>query len=218
MSSPYTQQLPSTRATPPSSIPAKPGWDDLPTFTGVAKIFGWLTAATFAVPLRGGRSVHMQAELPGEEDCYAVVLVDASRFVQLWRSPQSSHRDVALLDEATWPTDYKFQEAVDGLSHGAENPAPLAEVSCGVVSRDVFERRRLFLWWTKDVMVARQGEVFLSFTNGITRTMFLLANGAKEFPVRCERSTANLLCKLAGSSNHPPLLLSSLKQRSAMQD
>ncbi len=65
MSSPQTQQLPATRATPPSSIPAKPGWDDLPTFTGVAKIFGWLTAATFTVPLRGGRSVHMHAELPG---------------------------------------------------------------------------------------------------------------------------------------------------------
>lgn len=218
MSSPDTQPLPATPASPPSNIPSTPGWDELPTFTGVAKIFGWLTAATFAVLLKNGRSVHMQAELPGGEDCYAVVLVDAARFVQLWRSPRSSHREVALLDEATWPTDYKYQEAVDGFSHGAENPVPLAEVSCGVISQDVFERRQRFLWWKKDVMVARQGEVFLSFTNGITRTIFLLANGAKEFPVRCERSAADLLFQLAGSSNHPPLLLSSLKQRSEMQD
>lgn len=216
MCSPHTQPLPTTPAAPPSNIQANPSWNEFPTFTGVAKIFGWLTAATFAVPLKDGRSVHMQAELPGGDDCYAVVLVDAARFVQLWRSPQSSHREIALLDEATWPTDYKDKDAVDGFSHGAENPIPLAKVSCGVISRDVFERRQHFLWWKKDVMVARQGEVFLSFTNGVTRTIFLLANGAKEFPVRCERRAAELLFELAGSSNRPPVLLSSLKQRSGV--
>lgn len=214
MSSLHTQLAPTTPTTPTSNIPAQPSWNELPTFTGVAKIFGWLTEATFSVPLNDGRSVHMQAELPGGEDCYAVVLVDSARFVQLWRSPHSSHREVALLDEATWPTDYKYQDAVDGFSHGAENPVPLAEVSCGVISQDIIERHWRFLWWRKDVMVARKGEVFLSFTNGITRTIFLLANGAKVFPVRCERSAADLLFKLAGSANHPPLLLSSLKHRS----
>ena len=218
MSSLNTQTAPARPTPPKSNIPAKPGWNELPTFTGVAKIFGWLTAATFSVPLKDGRSVHMQAELPGGEDCYAVVLVDAARFLQLWRSPQSSHREVALLDAATWPTDYKYLDAVEGFSHGAENPVALAEVSCGLISQDIVERHCSFLWWKTDVMVARKGEVFLSFTNGITRMIYLLANGAKEFPARRERRTAGLLFRLAGSANHPLLLLSSSKHRSGRQD
>lgn len=216
MSSLNTQPASAAPRPTTSSIPGNLSWNELPTFTGVEKIFGWLTAATFQIPLNDGLSVHMQAELPGGEDCYAVVLVDAARFVHLWRSAQSSHRDVAMLDENTWPTDYKYHEAVEGFSHGAENPVPLAEVSCGVISQDIVKRHRRFLLWKSEVIVARKGEAFLNFTNGVTRTIFLLANGAKEFPVRCERSAADLLFKLAGSANHPPLLLSSLEYRSGV--
>lgn len=166
-----------------------------------------------------GRSVRTYASRVAREEQYcAVVLVDAARFALLCRSPQSSHRDVAILDEATWPTDYIYQEAVDRFSRGAENPVPLAEMSCGVISKDVFERHQRFLRWTTDVMVARQGEVVLDFTNEIKQTIFSLANGAVKFSVRWERNAVVLLCKLAGSSNHPPMLLSSLKQGAEMQD
>lgn len=212
MSSPNTQ--------PPALAPIltttnnsdNPGWNDLPTFTGVKTFFGWLTAATFEIPLNDSQSVHMRAELPGGEDYYAVVLVDAARFVQLWRAPYSSHREVAILDERTWPSDYKYQEAVEGFSHGAENPVPLAEVSCDRLPHDIVEyRRRLFLF-KSEVVVARKGEAVLGFTNGITRTIFLLANGAKQFPVRCELNSAKLLFELAGCG-HQPLLLSSLRRQ-----
>jgi hypothetical protein len=213
VSSQNIQLAPAAPTQTSSTIAGEHGWNELPTFTGVQKIFGWLTAATFEIPLNGGRSVHMQAELPRGEDCYAVVLVDA-RFVHLWRAPHSSHRDVAMLDESKWPTDYKYNEAVEGFSHGAENPVPLAEVSCGRISQDIVEQHRRFFLWKSEVIVARKGEVFLNFTNGITRTIFLLANRAKEFPVRCERNAADLLRQLAGSANHQPLLLSSLEQRS----
>lgn len=213
MSSLNTQSASAAPSPTTSSIPGNPGWNELPTFTGVAKIFGWLTAATFEIPLNGGRLVHMQAELPGGDDCYAVVLVDAARFLQLWRAPHSSHCDVAMLNESTWPTDYKYHEAVEGFSHGAENPVPLAEVSCGRISQDIVKQRRRLLLWKSDVIIACKGESFLNFTNGVTRTIFLLANGATEFPVRCEKNSAELLSQLAGSGNHSPLLLSSLELR-----
>ncbi|MFC0134356.1 plasmid fertility inhibition factor family protein [Massilia eurypsychrophila] len=99
------------------------------------------------------------AKLPAGEDCYAIVIVDASRFVQLLRSAHSSHQDVELLDESTWPTDYKYHNAVDGFAHGAQNPVALAEVSCGLIAQKIVERRRRFLFWKSDVTVAREGEV-----------------------------------------------------------
>ncbi|MFC0134355.1 plasmid fertility inhibition factor family protein [Massilia eurypsychrophila] len=58
-----------------------------------------------------------------------------------------------------------------------------------------------------------KGRYYLNFTNGITRTIYLLANGVKQFPVLCERHSAELLVQLAGSSRRQPLLLSALKDQ-----
>lgn len=183
------------------------------TFKGIRRLFGWLHAATFEVKLQGGRTVHMQAELPHEEDYYAVVLVDAARFVELWRRPLSSHPDVAHKTVTTWPQDYKYQDAVDGFSHGAENPVPLALVSCGRSTCDVVEYQRRFRFFKRKVLVGRAGDPCLSFTNGITRTIFLLSNGAQAFPVLCELRSADLLVELAGAGT-APLRLSTLRGNS----
>lgn len=74
----------------------------------------------------------------------------------------------------TWRKDYKFQYAEEGFSHGITNPVPLAQVnyeSTGGVQN----------YWSKLTKKTQQGH--LSFTNGITRTIWLLAHGAKYFPV-----------------------------------
>lgn len=180
-------------------------------YTGVRKLFGWLEAATFTVTLRSGQTVHMQAQLPHEEDYYVVVIVDADRFVELWRQPLSSHRDVALNTPETWPQDYKYAYAVDGFSHGAENPVPLAQVSCWRSASDIVTYESRFYFFKRKVIVGCAGDPCLSFVNGITRTIYLLSNGAKSFPVLCERRTADLLVELAGWQNTPPIVLSALK-------
>jgi len=180
-------------------------------YTGVRKLFGWLEAATFEVKLEGGRTVHMQAQLPHEESHYVVVMVDADRFVELWRQPLSSHREVALNTPETWPTDYKYAYAVDGFSHGAENPVPLAKVSCWRSPCDVVEHRTRFRFFKRKAILGRAGDPCLSFINGITRTIYLLSNGAKSFPVLCERPAADLLVELAGLDRVAPIVLSTLK-------
>jgi hypothetical protein len=181
------------------------------TYTGVRKLFGWLEAATFEIELEGGKTVHMQAQVPHEEDYYVVVMVDAARFVELWRQPLSSHREVALNTPETWPGDYKYSYAVDGFSHGAENPVPLAQVSCWRSASDIVEYESRFYFFKRKVIVGRAGDPSLSFVNGITRTIYLLSNGAKSFPVLCERRAADLLVELAGCQNSQPIVLSTLK-------
>lgn len=180
-------------------------------FTGVRKLFGWLEAATFQIMLDSGRTVHMQAQLPHEEDYYVVVMVDANRFVELWRQPLSSHQDIALETLETWPKDYKYKHAVDGFSHGAENPVPLAQVSCWRANCNIVEYEPRFYFFKRKVIVGRTGDPCLSFVNGITRTIYLLTNGVRSFPVLCERGAADLLVELAGWENTPALLLSTLK-------
>lgn len=186
-------------------------------YTGVRKLFGWLEVASFQITLDGGRTVHMQAQLPHKEDYYVVVLVDAKRFVELWRRPLSSHRDIALKNPETWPQDYKYADAVDGFSPGAENPVPLAQVSCWRSSCDVVEYKRHFRFFKRKVLIGRAGDPSLSFVNGITRTIYLLSNGVKSFPVLCERGAADLLVELAGSEKTPPIVLSTLKAPAAME-
>lgn len=69
-------------------------------------------------------------------------------------------------------------------------------------------KRRRFWLWNETVIVARAGEPYLDFTNGVTRTIFLLASGVSEFPVKCAVSSAKLLWELAGVDACPPVLLS----------
>ncbi len=129
----------------------------------------------------------------------AVVVVDASRFLSAWRADcgpawlravhaavdpitralnqRSPKRDrwLPYLSRKSWLRDYKFQEAVEGFAQGAENPVPLAKIGLS--------------WGTPGAVV---------FRDGITRTLWLLANGASAFPVECEASIADTLSQAVG--------------------
>jgi len=58
----------------------------------------------------------------------------------------------------------KYVNAIDGFSRGITNPVPLAETGC-------YNNK-------------------ISFTNGITRTKWLILNGASCFPVECSERSA----------------------------
>jgi len=62
----------------------------------------------------------------------------------------------------------KYSDAIDGFSRGIEDPVPLA-------------------------VVGYSNEI--SFTNGITRTKWLIINGACCFPLECNRRSAKLFHK-----------------------
>jgi len=174
----------------------------------------FVQCAVFRIATAARGDVFMRAELPNyNADRKAVVEVDAERFLALWRQPLSSHIDIAKGDPDTWPTDYKYKWAEEGFASGAENPVPLAEVSCGRATSNLTENRRHLLFLTKQVVIARKGDPWLGFTNGITRTIWLLANGATVFPVECALDEAPELQELAGVPNGKPVILSDLIPR-----
>jgi hypothetical protein len=167
--------------------------------------------AIFRIPTSKHGDVYMRAERPNyNAEKHAVVEVDAERFLALWRQPHSSHEDVARGTPATWPSDRKYEDAAGGFAHGAENPVPLAEVSCGYDTSETIEVRRRFLLFKQEVVIAPSGLPWLGFTNGVTRTIWLLTQGAAVFPVDCSVDEASELQKLAGVPGGRPVLLSDL--------
>jgi hypothetical protein len=145
----------------------------------------------FEIPLATGRKVWMSQDLSQRSD-YWLVLVEKRPFLQAWaRAHQERH--LAVGDESIWHQDRKFADAEDGFSHGRENPVPLAE--CGgdyVVEKGLPALR-------------------LSIDSGITRTIWLMANGVERFPIKVSTAkTAQLIHRGAGDKSTRPLSLAAL--------
>ena len=116
-------------------------------------------------------------ELPDQTSCYMsvlkspsywVVYVDADRFYKHWLLTENGH----CVKKALMPHDYKYKDAIRGFSQGKENPVPLADVS-------VYDNR-------------------IRFTNGVTRTFWLLVNECSCFPVKTDKHSYQSLVNLAG--------------------
>ncbi len=169
------------------------------TLLGQRQIFGRSTFV-FRVSTRERGNVFMRVDRTGSESSpRAVVEIDAAKFLALWRAhPSSPHREVSSGNPSTWVQDYKFHDAEDGFRDGESNPVPLADVGCHIdrAQRAVYERRlkffkRLVGYETVETPCA-------GFTDGVTRTIWLMAYGATHFPVSCEAADAPLLQKMAG--------------------
>lgn len=124
------------------------------------------------------------------DDSRWVVIVDAARFLAAWRATPGERSDIARLSPDGWRKDYKFAGAEKGFRHGRPDPVPLALPSA----------------WLQP----EGGPPWVDLTNGITRTIWLLAAGAKAFPVECRGASANLLTELAGVPEIPPATVGDL--------
>ena len=149
---------------------------------------------TFSVGLRDGRNAWMKMSL--RHNSYKwIVIVRKRPFLEAWaRSGQE--QQLAKGDEAAWRADYKFLHAEKGFANGRDNPVPLA-------------------WCDAHYRMDKGLPVlYTGFTDGITRTIWLLANGAEKFPVSVsnERS-ALLLYRGAGDRKTEPLSVESLQYR-----
>jgi hypothetical protein len=102
---------------------------------------------------------------PYENDERFVVIVNAKDFYEDFIG-----RRIHIPSFHFIPSNYEYKKLLDaqnGFSHGESNPVPLAEVSC----------------WNGCI----------SFTNGITRTKWLVMNEAACFPVECSKNSARSL-------------------------
>ena len=73
--------------------------------------------AIFSVPLAGREPVFMcVVETPYENEHRGVVMVDARKFLGLWRAqPDGLHREIAWGNPDTWRQDRKFTSAAEGF-------------------------------------------------------------------------------------------------------
>lgn len=141
--------------------------------------------AVWSIPLRdGGEAFVSASRYPYNNDETYVVEVDADRFYYHWlKSTMESGGDCVPVEKM--PEDRKYRHAEDGFAEGRENPVPLAEVNA----------YELF------------GKDYVGFSNGVTRSFWLIAHGAKSFPVEVHgQESAQRLHQLAGVGEGPKTL------------
>jgi hypothetical protein len=151
--------------------------------------------AIFSVSLADREPVFMSVdETPYENENRSVVLVDARKFLKLWRTdPYKTHQDIARGNPRTWRQDRKFKDAAEGFSYGFENPVPLPEVEYAEVKILSVSYKFLRFGRKEHIRQVR----YVSFINGITRTIWLLSHGCRAFPVECRMSSARKLHRAA---------------------
>ncbi|CAK7053932.1 MAG: hypothetical protein BACD_02605 [Bacteroides rodentium] len=152
---------------------------------------------------------------PESED-FSVVEVDTNHFLEMWRNDTyAPHLDASQGNPATWVKDDKFHDAEAGFAHGESNPVPLALVTCAIrnEAKNIWKRRYFFFKEYAGQQIVKRVP-YITFTNGITRTIWLLAYGAKCFPVICETKNADLLQLMAGLPDGKPQTLQKLIESS----
>ncbi|QPB42873.1 plasmid fertility inhibition factor family protein [Rodentibacter haemolyticus] len=155
----------------------------------------------FEFQTKDNRLVYMKHPIfQSPNDELKLVFVQAEKFLNMWQNmqyPQEYHLSTG--NEEEWRKDYKFHHAEKGFSIGRENPVPLAEVSCKEYIKRTPIYKKHFLWFNKLIGYSEEHIAECSFINGITRTIWLLANGIKLFPVYVyNQESAILLAKHAG--------------------
>lgn len=132
-----------------------------------------------------------------EERC--VVIVNSSKFLQLWRrEPCSIHSDISFGNLSTWVNDSKYTYAIRGFSHGIKNPVPLANIVCQTHVENISVWRRKYLLFKELVEIKENKFEYVAFIDGVTRTIWLLSKGVECFPVECPIDGAIRLAELAG--------------------
>ena len=153
------------------------------------------TMAIFPVPLADREPVFMCVqETPYENENRGVVIVEARKFLKLWRAdPYMHHQEIATGNPQTWRQDRKFTAAAEGFSYGIKNPVPLPEVEYAEVKILSVSYKFLRFGRKEHIRHVR----YLSFINGITRTIWLLSHGCQAFPVECWMPAARKLHRAA---------------------
>ncbi|MFT3849903.1 MAG: hypothetical protein QM739_14885 [Propionivibrio sp.] len=153
-------------------------------------IFGGTGCAIYEVDTAVHGTVFMRVDkTPHNNESRWVVVVDSEKFLAAWQATPGERSDIARQGPTGWLSDYKIEGAADGFSRGRDNPVPLA---------------------LPTVWVAEDGRLNVNFTNGITRTIWLLAAGARAFPVECRTNMVNDLYAAAGLPNIPPVTVKEL--------
>src|SRR5688500_3996630 len=145
----------------------------------IEKRYDTTTMAIFAVSLADREPVFMSvAETPYENENRGVVMVDAKKFLKLWRAdPYKTHQQIVQGNPHTWRQDRKLKDAAEGFSDGITNPVPLAQVGYSEGEYTSVSYKFLRFGRHEQTRPFR----YVSCINGITRTIWLLSHGCEAF-------------------------------------
>ena len=139
--------------------------------------------AVWRIVVPGMAACFMRAESSALDGNSFAVMVDGNGFYRAWlANDNGTNRPDRCPLRADMPADRKFARAVEGFLRGLSSPVPLA-----------------------DVQATRTASgISVSFDNGVTRTLWLLANHAMTFPVHaCGIEVAKLIGEVAGINVEP---------------
>jgi len=156
-----------------------------PSPTLLQKSYG---KAVWEIATANNKKAYMSAESGGIDKDLYVVNVDAQRFYYHWLLSKLVNDSGNCVPKEDMPADYKFKDAIRGFERGKENPVPLADVN---VNFETIEDEN-----------GNYEYPVISFTNGVTRSFWLISNDAKSFPVSVYgQETAETLQKIAGNDS-----------------
>ncbi len=143
--------------------------------------------AIFEIALSNHEKAYMAASRTNyNNDERYVVIVKSSKFVELWRSdPYKHHSEISMGSPESWRNDRKYKDAEIGFSYGLSNPVPLANISCNQQVKKIPVYKKKFIFFKSLITTEEKVIHYIAFSNGITRTIWLLTNGAKYFPIEC---------------------------------
>lgn len=151
-------------------------------------------AAIWEIVVPGMKPCYMQLKASqGKQESY-VVRVDGDKFFRAWLTGsgigQWKERD-ACEPRHRLSEDHKYRWPAEHFPQGISNPVPLADSS---INRD------------------SRGKLGVSFTDGVTRTKWLIANRAESFPVHVRDKDAAVLLNSVAGLDSDPIPVSSLFQ------
>lgn len=134
-----------------------------------------------------------------------IVVVEVEAFRKRWAlTHDHSQRLLARGDEEQLRKDRKFGDAEIGFSHGRVNPVPITQLCVGPTfapaPKGSWLNRLLGQEERTEKFIRTTGNSF-SFVNGVTRTIWLIAEGARCIPFICQsEEDAEMVETLAGAS------------------
>lgn len=153
----------------------------------------------FTLLLPDGREVYMREALNYHEDSGFIVFVDSTRFESVWfkcAGEYSPHLHLARGTKSHRINDYKFGNADDAFSLSKDCPVKLAFLGVNGYQKPN-----------------------ISFTDGVTRTVWLLVHGASSFPVYVYREKdAQHVHQFVGLRNTSPISLQELNDKLSLRN
>lgn len=166
----------------------------------------------FLLRKRNGSYVYMKQFIYKEKG--GIVLADKTKFLALWQNMQYKQEPhLSYGDESVWKQDYKYHFAEKGFKIGKDNPVPLAIVNYGEYIRYEPIIKKYLLFLNRITGYKKVLERECSFTDGITRTIWLWANGIEEFPILAySEYEVKMLARYIGVTENAYYTFSELQQ------